>query len=250
MAACQPLFVDAPIGEEVAVTSITDGDTFEVTRSSGETEVVRLAGINAPERGECHFAEATDYLADQTLGRDIVLEKVGIDRFGRSLAYVSRGDIDLNESLVAHGHAIALTPDEETSDSTRLLHAEREAAESDLGLWADDACGAEGPIPPARITSFEVDPEGPDGDILDEEFVVVSNEGGSELDIGDWTLRDESSLHRHRFPIGTLIPIGGSVVVTSASPSWDPGGGPVWNNQGDLILLMDRSGRVVDAVRY
>ena len=227
-----------------------DGDTIEVMLLSGETEVVRLIGVNAPERGECHSDEATDYLAGEILGRDVTLETVGTDRFGRSLAFVSAGDTDLNERLVRRGHAIAVTPDEETSSSSRLLLAEKEAAEAGLGLWAEDACGAEGPLPPVQVIDFEFDPEGPDEDMLDQEFVVISNEGASELDIGGWTLRDESSLHRHRFRSGTVLPAGISVVVTSASPSWDPGGGPVWNNEGDLILLMDRSGRVVDAIRY
>ncbi len=212
--------------------------------------MVRLVGINAPERDECHFTEARAYLADEILGSRVVLDTVGTDRFGRSLAFVSRGGTDLNESLVSHGHAIALTPEEETPASTRILMAERQAAEADRGLWADDACRAKGPIPPVRITEFEFDPDGPDGEILDREYAVISNEGRSDLDISGWTLRDESSLHRHRFGPGSFLPAGESLMVTSASPSWEPGGGPVWNNRGDLILLLDRSGRVIDAVRY
>lgn len=250
LAACQLPPGGVPTTDEVTVASVADGDTIEVTRNSGESESVRLVGINAPERGACHFAEAREYLTGEILGDRVLLETVGIDRFGRILAFVSRGDTNMNESLVSRGHAIALTPDEGTLASRQLLLAEKEAAEADRGLWADDACGAEGPIPPVRITEFRFDPEGPDGDVLDQEFVVITNEGSSGLDISGWTLRDESSLHRHRFGSGTFLPAGESLKVTSASPSWDPGGGPVWNNEGDLILLMDESGRVVDAIRY
>ena len=39
-------------------------------------------------------------------------------------------------------------------------------------------------------------------------------------------------------------------MVTSADPGWDPGGGPVWNNSGDMALLLDRHGRVVARWRY
>ena len=211
---------------------------------------MRLFGINAPESDECHFSEARDYLADEVLGRTVVLETVGTDRFGRTLALVSLGETNVNESVVARGHAIALTSGEEPADTARLLEAEQDAAEDDRGLWADDACGPEGPIPSIRIADFVFNPDGPDDQVLDQELVVIANEGSSEIDISDWVLRDESSLHRHPFEPGTMLMAGERLFVTSASPSWEPGGSPVWNNDGDLILLTDDTGRVVDSVRY
>lgn len=250
MIGCQPVSIHTPTSQEAVVASVRDGDTIEVIQASGAPAVVRLAGINAPEAGECHFAQARDYVSDEILGVTVMLETVGTDRFGRTLAFVSSGDVDVNESLVALGHAIALTPDPGTPRTDRLLRAEEEAAENDRGLWADDVCGAIGPIPPVRIDGFDFDPDGPDGESLEDELVVISNDSSSRVDISDWVLRDESSLHRHVFQPGTSLAAGESLTVTSASPSWEPGGGPIWNNDGDLILLMDRSGRVVDAVRY
>lgn len=223
---------------------------MEVVQTSGASFVVRLAGINAPEADECHFEPARDYLTDVVLGATVVLETVGTDRFGRTLAFVSVGGIDVNESLVSRGHAIALTSDPKTPDADRLLKAEEQAAEDDRGLWADDVCGAIGPIPPVRIDGFESNPDGPDEQRLEQELVVLSNDGDAYIDISNWVLRDESSLHRHVFEPGTRLTPGESLTVTSASPSWEPGGGPIWNNAGDLILLTDQSGRVVDAVRY
>jgi micrococcal nuclease len=250
LTACQSIFVDTPTGQKAVVTSVTDGDTIEVGQASGGSVVVRLAGINAPEADECHFMQAREYLTDETLGATVVMETLGTDRFGRTLAHVFVRGIDINESLVALGHAIALTPDPETPNAGRLLRAEEEAAGSDRGLWADDACEATGPIPLVRISGYVVNPEGPDEQRLEQEVVVISNEGSSEIDISRWVLRDESSLHRHTFEPGTRLGPGETQTVTSASPSWEPGGGAVWNNDGDLILLKDATGRVVDAVRY
>lgn len=248
--ACQPISVDTPTGFEAVVTSVADGDTISVVQTSGASLDLRLAGINAPEADECFFTQARDFLTDAVLGATVVFETVGTDRFGRTLAFVWVGDIDVNESLVAGGHAIAMTPGPETPDNYRLLEAEEEAAEDGRGLWADDACGAIGPIPSVRIEGIDFDPDGPDDQRLELEVVVLSNEGDSDIDISNWVLRDESSLHRHAFEHGTLLGAGESLSVTSASPSWEPGGGAVWNNDGDLVMLTDQSGRVVDAARY
>jgi hypothetical protein len=40
------------------------------------------------------------------------------------------------------------------------------------------------------------------------------------------------------------------MTISSADLAWDPGGSPVWNNDGDMALLLDRDGRVVDRWRY
>jgi hypothetical protein len=39
-------------------------------------------------------------------------------------------------------------------------------------------------------------------------------------------------------------------MVTSIDPCWDPGDSSVWNNGGDMTLLLDASGRVVTRHRY
>lgn len=234
--------------EDAVVTSVADGDTITATLDTGDRVEVRLAGVNAPETGECHFDEARSYLDREILGHRVVLEPVGVDRFGRMLAFVKVDTVEINTSLVTLGHAIATTPDRD--DPTVLLEAEEQARVANLGLWADDACMAEGPIPAVRITTVDFDPPGPDEERLEREAVVITNDGDESVDIGNWALRDESSLHRLRFAPATLLMPGASLTVSSASPLWEPGGSPVWNNDGDMAMLLDRSGRVVDAVRY
>ncbi len=72
--------------KEAVVTHIFDGDTFEI--DNGQT--VRMLGIDAPNRGEEGWIEATEYLEDIIEGETIELEYdyYQDDKFGRILAYV------------------------------------------------------------------------------------------------------------------------------------------------------------------
>ena len=66
---------------------VIDGDTFIITQG----EYVRLIGVDAPEKGEENYQEASDFLR-KFEGKKVVLEAEGQDRdrYGRLLrhAYV------------------------------------------------------------------------------------------------------------------------------------------------------------------
>ncbi len=68
------------------VQTVEDGDTF--TLKNGRT--VRLVGINAPNRGQKNFSEATKYLSNQVTNNKVFLEydRYQDDKFGRILAWV------------------------------------------------------------------------------------------------------------------------------------------------------------------
>jgi len=77
--------------EEVEVHRIIDGDTIDVLMSNGDVERVRFIGVDAPERGEVGFDEATNFVANLIpRGTIIWLESVGNDRdrFGRLRRYI------------------------------------------------------------------------------------------------------------------------------------------------------------------
>ena len=93
------------------------------------------------------------------------------------------------------------------------------------------------------FASWTLDPASGGGTRVD--FVFES-----ATDISGWTVRDESSAHRCRFADGTEAVAGETRRVTSADPCWEPGRSPVWNNGGDLVLLLDENGRVVANARY
>jgi micrococcal nuclease len=232
------------------MTRAIDGDSGVVDSESAEIEV-RFMGMNAPERDECFHQEASDRLAGLVEGQPIELEVIGTDQFDRTLAYVWRGEVLVNLDLVRDGFVVATTPAEEGDPhGETLLAAEEAAVSEERGLWSETVCGAAGPRPGVAVdvTGSQFDPAGPDEELLEAEWVTLV--GDSPIDLDGWTIRDESSQHRCHLRGGTRISADEALVVTSADPCWDPGQSPVWNNGGDMVLLLDEAGRVVARHRY
>lgn len=256
LAACTATGQSAPLtivpdAETGRVIHVNDGDTIDVEIGEGQV-TVRLAAINAPELGECFHEEALDHLAQNLEGRTVRLESLGADQFERNLAHVFIDDRHVNLEMVSTGLALASTPEADDPYGPALLAAEEQAYSSGTGLWARGACGNEQAEPglaiePARSVP---DPEGPDQEVIGSESIVIVNQLDFETELTGWVLRDESSRHRHTFPEDATIAPGQSWRVTSADPGWAPGGEPVWNNDGDMALLLDPAGNVVSRWRY
>ena len=89
--------------DEVRIYQVIDGDTFIV--SGGE--YVRLIGIDAPERKQEGYHEATDFLR-QFEGKAVTLEKEGDehDKFGRLLRHAYVNNKSLAVSLLENQHAV------------------------------------------------------------------------------------------------------------------------------------------------
>jgi endonuclease YncB( thermonuclease family) len=119
---------DCPL---IPVEQVIDGDTFDSAYGR-----INLYGVDAPERGEQCFSEATDRLRE--LAGDGVRVELGprkMDSFGRVLAYVfTKAGNSVDETLVRDGLAWALTNDGQHYDS--LVAAARGARRGDVGcLW-------------------------------------------------------------------------------------------------------------------
>jgi len=92
------------------VSKIVDGDTIRVLSSAGVEEKVRFIGIDASERGECGFAEASDALTALLSGKTVILSRGtpdDRDKYGRLLRYVDVGALDAGFELIQGGFAIA-----------------------------------------------------------------------------------------------------------------------------------------------
>ena len=232
------------------VTWIADGDTLEV--DTGETVItVRLAGINAPENGECFADESLDYLIDNVKGQTVTIEELEIDQFGRTLAHVFTESNHVNLDLVEFGLVIANGIADDPYGAL-LVTAEGNAFDSRSGLWSPTACGSSGDLPMVNIRDTStVDPGGPDDEALDAEQIVIVSASDEPVDLSGWILRDESSRHRFAFAEGTILTANGDELrISSSDPGWDPGGSPVWSNSGDMALLQLPDGTVVDRWRY
>lgn len=137
LSSCRP---PAPTEEAaVVVVHVQDGDSLIVSRDGGEV-TVRLEGIDAPERSQPFATVARRHLRSLAEDREVTLEEVESDRYGRLVARVRVGERDLSEEMVAAGLAWHYTFH---SDDPTLARLEREARSAELGLWQDRE-----PVPP------------------------------------------------------------------------------------------------------
>jgi len=131
---------------------VIDGDTIVVG-----TVKVRLDGIDAPEtdqvcldsagnRWTCGIA-ARDALAARIGNGNVSCTSRGEDRYGRTLAYCSTGDEELNGWMARQGFALAYV-----QYSRRYVPYEAIARDKRRGLWAGAfAARAGGVVDDGRI---------------------------------------------------------------------------------------------------
>ena len=101
-----PKAVLGQTSEKVVIASCYDGDTC--TSSTGEK--IRLACIDTPElrgkRAEPVPAEAArDYLRELIVGRKVTIRRITTDRYRRTVAELFVNGSNVQQQLVAGGHA-------------------------------------------------------------------------------------------------------------------------------------------------
>lgn len=92
------------------VIRIVDGDTVDVVWDNGIEDCIRLIGIDAPEKGEEGWKEASDFLEGTTLNRIVWVEKdeETRDHYNRYLGYIWVDGEMVNLILVEEGFAVPL----------------------------------------------------------------------------------------------------------------------------------------------
>lgn len=152
------LKVTAPEPDVTSVASSTlyvaskviDGDTI-IVEMEGQSETVRLLGIDTPEVDpqynpiECYGRQATDATKDKVLNQTVSLETDTTqgkrDKFDRILAYVFLADgTNLNKYLVAEGFAKEYTYNKAYKYQIAFKQSEQEAREQEKGLWSTENC--------------------------------------------------------------------------------------------------------------
>jgi len=127
------------------VKHVVDGDTIDIS-IGGNTERVRLIGINTPEtkhptKGvECFGPEASAY-TEQLLpvGTEIRVERdvEARDKYGRLLLYVyiENSNVFVNLDLVLQGYARPMVFEPNTAHKTDFAQAATQAELRNVGLW-------------------------------------------------------------------------------------------------------------------
>jgi micrococcal nuclease len=144
LAACQQQTSRQPEADTLEETGyrvigIKDGDTIELLKD-GKPLVVRLHGIDTPEKNQDFGTRARQFTSDLVFSKMVELEVASIDRYGRTVGIIRLADgRSLNEELVRAGlawHYKAYSKD------PALAALETEARLAKRGLWA-------GPTPSA-----------------------------------------------------------------------------------------------------
>jgi len=115
----------------VPVERVIDGDTV-VLKGLGTT---RLIGVNTPEEGRCGDNAATRFTRSRLEGKrvKVELDEDPKDRYGRTLAYLTRGNTMHNLALVEEGYASVLTIPPNDKYADRFEAGEDEAKRQEEG---------------------------------------------------------------------------------------------------------------------
>jgi len=116
------------------VVTVHDGDTVTVARGREQVRV-RLWGIDAPERGQPYSSRARRELSDLVLRRTVTVVVMGTDDYGRTLARLKVGNLDVNREMVRRG--MAWWYRYFARRARDLAEAEAEARAARRGLWAN-----------------------------------------------------------------------------------------------------------------
>ena len=84
------------MGRKEKVTKIIDGDTFETNRRKN---LVRLANVDAPEKGQRGAPQARKDLGELIRGQEVYIDTVARDKYGRSVANVKVGRRSVNKAM-------------------------------------------------------------------------------------------------------------------------------------------------------
>lgn len=105
------------------------------------------------------------------------------------------------------------------------------------------------------VWPFHYDADGDDAVNLNDEYFTLENTGTEPVDLGGWTVSNERGVV-FRFPDGYTLAVGAVVFVHSGAGVnagnvlyWNAAA-PVWNDNGDIAVLRDASGLIVDVYAY
>ncbi len=128
------------------VVGVADGDTVTVLATGKVRHVVRLAGIDAPEKAQPYGDRAKRHLSGLVFGAVVEVEYDKRDRYGRIVGKVVRDGQDASLALIEAGYAWHFTryaAEQSRADRASYALAEAAARDARRGLWNQDA-----PVPP------------------------------------------------------------------------------------------------------
>lgn len=111
------------------VKRVVDGDTIEIENGP----YIRLASAQSPEKGNCYFEEAKDYLATLVEGNAVEIEFESMGSYGRPNAYIYVDGNLVNKLMIQEGYG--RYEGREKSSSLGMQQAYEDAKTNKKGLW-------------------------------------------------------------------------------------------------------------------
>ena len=129
-----------PSDDTYRVLSVSDGDTVTIN-DHGEKRKLRLYGIDAPEKDQEYGMESRQYLYDRIQGKDINIDFISKDRYGRDISVIYMNGDNINEAMVKEGYAWWYQ--DYAKEDLQYREYEKKAREDRKGLWS-----RKNPVPP------------------------------------------------------------------------------------------------------
>lgn len=142
------LFFPGPVSSEQGNTGIVskvfDGDSLIVKLAQGRSVEIRLAEIDAPEKGQPFGDQSRNELKKILGGKPVRIEIYDVDAYGRIVAHIYRlsDQLHINAWMVDHGLAWVYP---KYAEDQKLYALQKKAREKQIGLWG--LAGGQ-PIPP------------------------------------------------------------------------------------------------------
>ena len=202
------------------VVRVVDGDTFELE----DGVMVRLLGINTPEKSMVGWEAAKLFLESMVLNKWVEIKMKEVDKYGRWLGYVFVGGKMVNEEILESGmgHLYVYNPDKWFGE---LSVVEEFARRYELGIWKKSSLNG-------CIVLVELKYEEDGGRCINGERLVLFNACGRDVDV---VIKDEAThIYKETLVVG----------------AFEKNFSCIWNDAGDSLFVWDSSGGLVLFWRY
>ncbi|MEX2053273.1 MAG: lamin tail domain-containing protein [Candidatus Paceibacterota bacterium] len=252
-----PTPVIAPVSKFIEVMKIQDGDTVQLV----DGKFLRLISIDAPEKEDFYYQEASDRLAELVLNKVVRLEKdvSETDNFGRLLRHIYMNDAFVGLEMLRGGYARVLTIPPDTKYSSEFKAAEAEAKANKLGIWSQEdeketkeKVEGVSAATTGKVVINEIAWAGTTAQALDE-WIELYNTEKYDINLDGWTLK--SGDNSPNMTLEGVVSAGkyyliertddDTITTQEADIATSFGAGGL-NNDGEMLILSDAKGKIMD----
>ena len=122
------------------VVGVSDGDTITLLDDTKQRHVIRLMGIDAPEKAQAFGQKSKQSLSDLVFNKEVSVTWFKRDRYGRTVGQVYADGMDVCLEQIKRGlawHFKEYEREQSEEDRSRYADAEKEARIAKTGLWID-----------------------------------------------------------------------------------------------------------------